>query len=405
MVSPDQQKISDQLVRLVQVFFALVLGQSLVVFNAVLLDPLAHWLAAVAWVSVFYTIVASWIDWHVVMARRPYDTRQSVDRFRIYSDVGIAVLYAYLLYTIEALITDPSVTLGYHLVGYPLLFVLYLASGLLRLRVHGSRASRPLPMVCAGALYVGVLVGYSAVRSRSYFNEEVLNAITILITFLLMFGYRWFRRRSIRLDEYGAARLVVGVDVDGVLADQITGVLPRIRERHDVTLTYNDITDWCLPIKDSDVKREILRAQEERSYVMEMAAHEGARRLLKVIGKLHRVVVITARRDDAATQWTTEWLRKNDLPYDEVTASSESKKSEQRTDVLVDDFLGNIDEFLRNTTGVAVLVDQPWNRDRLTLVEAFANEGRLFIVSDLLELRMSWPEIAKTARAAKATPE
>ena len=149
-------------------------------------------------------------------------------------------------------------------------------------------------------------------------------------------------------------RLVVGIDVDGVLADQITGVLPRIRERHDVTLTYNDITDWCLPIKDSDIKREILRAQEDRSYVLGMAAHEGARRLLKVVCKLHRVVVITARTGDAATLWTTEWLKKNNLPYDEVIASSESKKSEHRTDVLIDDFIGNIDEFLRNTTGVAV---------------------------------------------------
>ena len=403
MVSPDQQKISDQLVRLVQVFFALVLGQSLVVFNDVLLDPLAHGLAAFAWGSVFYTIVASWIDWHVVMARRPYDTRQPIERFRIYSDVSIAVLYAYLLFTIEALITDPSVTLYYHLIGYPLVFGLYLASGLLRLWVHGKKASKPLPMVCTGVLYIGVLLGYGAVRSRSYFNEETLNAIAISITFLLMFGYRWFRRRAIQLDEQRAARLVVGIDVDGVLADQITGVLPRIRERHDVTLTYNDISDWCLPIKDSDIKREILRAQEDRSYVLGMAAHEGARRLLKVVCKLHRVVVITARTGDAATLWTTEWLKKNNLPYDEVIASSESKKSEHRTDVLIDDFIGNIDEFLRNTTGVAVLVDQPWNRDRLALVEAFANEGRLFIVSGLLELRMSWPEIANTARAAKAT--
>ena len=69
---------------------------------------MTHGLAAFAWASVFYTIVASWIDWHVVMVRRPYDTRQPVDRFRIYSDVGIAVLYAYLLFTIEALIANPS---------------------------------------------------------------------------------------------------------------------------------------------------------------------------------------------------------------------------------------------------------------------------------------------------------
>ena len=65
MPSPDQQRISDQLVRLVQVFFALVLGQSLVVFKVVLLDPFTHGLAAFAWATVVYTIVASWIDWHV----------------------------------------------------------------------------------------------------------------------------------------------------------------------------------------------------------------------------------------------------------------------------------------------------------------------------------------------------
>ena len=258
-------------------------------------------------------------------------------------------------------------------------------------------------MVCAGVLYIGVLVGYYVVRSRSYFSEEALNTITIVITFLLMFGYRWFRRRAIQLDEQRAARLVVGIDVDGVLADQITGVLPRIKERHDVMLAYDDITDWCLPIKGSDIKREILRAQDDRAYVLGMAAHEGARRLLKVICKLHRVVVITARMGDAATPWTTEWLKRNNLPYHEVIASSESKKSEHRTDVLIDDFLGNIEEFLKNTTGVAVLVDQPWNRDRPASVQAFANEGRLFIVSGLLELRMSWPYIANRARAAKAT--
>ena len=403
MVSLDQQRISDQLVRLVQVFFALVLGQSLVVFHSVLLDPLGHCLAALAWISVFYTIVASWIDWHVVMARRPYDTRQIVDRFRIYSDVSIAILYAYLLFTIEPLIADPGATLRPHLLGYPLVFGLYLISGSLRRRVHGKKASRPIPMLCTGSLHVGVMLGYCMVRSRAYLNEETANVMAIAATFLLMLGYRWFRRHTIQLDQKRAARLVVGIDVDGVLADQITGVLPRITERHDVTLTYTDVSDWCLPIKDSDIKREILRAQEDRSYVIGMAPHEGARRLLKVIGNLHRVVVITARTGEAAIPWTTEWLKKNGLPYDEVIASNESKKSEHRTDVLIDDFIGNVEEFLRHTTGVGVLVDQPWNRDRSPLQDAFANQERLFIVRDLLELRMSWPDIEKAARAIKGT--
>jgi uncharacterized HAD superfamily protein len=198
-------------------------------------------------------------------------------------------------------------------------------------------------------------------------------------------------------------RLNVGIDVDGVLADQITDVLPLVKARHNVTLGYADITDWQLPIKDSDIKREILRAQESREYVLGMRVHEGAKRTLAFLHKNHRLIIITARQGEAGAKWTTEWLQQHNLPYDEVIAGSEAKKSEHRTDVLVDDFIGNIDEFLTNTLGVAVLVDQPWNQERTNL-ERFINEGRLFVISTLFELRISWADIAEKARAAKAAP-
>ena len=78
MPSLDQQRVSDQLVRLVQVFFALVLAQSLFLFRSALLHPFSYGnrIAVLALACVFYTTVASWVDWHVAMARRPYDTRQ-----------------------------------------------------------------------------------------------------------------------------------------------------------------------------------------------------------------------------------------------------------------------------------------------------------------------------------------
>src|SRR6266853_75639 len=168
MVTPDQQRISDQLVRLVQVFFALVLGQSLVLFKDVLLDPFApnHRLAALAWGTVVYTTVASWVDWHVVMARRPYDTRQLVDRYRIYSDVVIGGLYAYLLFTIEPLTCNAAGLLFNHLLGYPLLFVLYLSSGFLRRVVHGKGASKPVPLFIGLGAYVILLFVYAQLRHR-----------------------------------------------------------------------------------------------------------------------------------------------------------------------------------------------------------------------------------------------
>jgi uncharacterized HAD superfamily protein len=399
MVTPDQQRISDQLVRLVQVLFALVLGQSLLTFKVVLLNPFApaHRLAALAWLTVFYTTVASWVDWHVTMARRPYDTLQLIDRFRFYSDVGIAALYAYLLFTIQPLVDDQRATLAYHLLGYALIFVLYLSSGFLRRWVHGKAASKPKPLFIGLALYVGLLLVYVYLRRSNTLEPAALNLASIAAAFALMFAYRRYRRILMNEDAARAARLRIGVDVDGVLADQISGVLPRVKERYDVTLSYADITEWELPIKNSNIAVEIVDAQRDHQYVLGMAAHEGAKRVLDYLHELHRIVVITARRGEAATKWTAEWLRKHGIPYDEVIASSEAKKSEHRTDLLIDDYCGNISEFLTNTKGVAVLVDQPWNRQRGAL-EEFVKSGRLFIVSDLLELRMTWPEISKKAR-------
>jgi hypothetical protein len=57
-------------------------------------------------------------------------------------------------------------------------------------------------------------------------------------------------------------------------------------------------------------------------------------------------------------------------------------KSFFATDVLIDDYIGNVRPFLEETTGTAVLVDQPWNRDR-TEVDLWIREGRLRIVHNL----------------------
>ena len=112
-----------------------------------------------------------------------------------------------------------------------------------------------------------------------------VNAATLLCALSLMLSYRAYRRWLVRLDEKAADRLTIGIDVDGVLADQIAGVLPLIRERYDINLRYEDITDWRLPIANTDIAQEIVRAQENREYVLNMRVHEGAKRVLDF---LHR---------------------------------------------------------------------------------------------------------------------
>jgi uncharacterized protein len=186
--------------------------------------------------------------------------------------------------------------------------------------------------------------------------------------------------------------LVVGVDVDGVLADQITGILPLILERHDLVLTLSEITEWNLPIKSSDLGQELERSMSSREFVLGMPVHEGAASMLTFLRESNRVIVVTARRGPAL-EWTAEWLHRHELPFDELVGGIEAKKSACAADVLIDDYIGNVVEFLENTSGLAILVDQPWNRDRSAL-HPFAADGRLVILPHLSDLRNDWTRIA-----------
>lgn len=67
------RRISDQLVRLVQIIFGLVVAQSLALYRDVVVHPASdgHWLAALALATVYITTALSWIDWHVTMEYSP----------------------------------------------------------------------------------------------------------------------------------------------------------------------------------------------------------------------------------------------------------------------------------------------------------------------------------------------
>jgi 5'(3')-deoxyribonucleotidase len=162
---------------------------------------------------------------------------------------------------------------------------------------------------------------------------------------------------------------------------QIAQVLPKIRRRFGIELKYEDIVDWRLPVATSDIGREIETAFNDPDYISGMPVHSGASQLIKDLYPTHRVIVLTAR-PESARQLTDRWLWKNRLWHNELTYVKEASKSTRETAILVDDYLGNVTEYLRNTPGVAILVDRPWNQSRTEVAEQIKN-GRLYIVEAL----------------------
>jgi 5' nucleotidase, deoxy (Pyrimidine), cytosolic type C protein (NT5C) len=98
-----------------------------------------------------------------------------------------------------------------------------------------------------------------------------------------------------------------------------------------------------------------------------MPLHPGAREMMERLSLRHHVVVITARPENARDA-TEAWLRNNELQYHELAIATERRRACTRR-ILVDDYAGNVTEYLTNTCGTAVLVDQPWNQDREGLHE------------------------------------
>jgi len=265
---------------------------------------------------------------------------------------------------------------------------------------YGVAASRLKPIAVFLGFFGAVWLFYWDVWTIQVWTAVTgadRNLVTLTVVLGLMIAYRVHSPRY-RDDQRARkeAGLVVGVDVDGVLADQVTGVLERLHDREGINLTYHDITDWRLPIGTTNIAREIELTQQDRRYVLEMRIHPGARHLLRFLYEHNRVMIVTARAEQAR-EWTREWLNRKRLWYDRVETSTEAKKSVHGTKVLIDDYLGNVMEFLENTDGVAVLVDHPWNRERDAL-RPFLEQGRAFIVRNLPEIEPRWPAIVAAAQ-------
>jgi len=401
----QDKKVSDQLVRLIQIIFGFVLAQSISRYEEIFLHPLNrnHFLAALAIITIFLTTVLSWIDWHITMGLRPYnfnprDRRwRIIDEFRLFSDMIVVIVYAYVLLTIKDFSSDPRADISGYLLGFFFIFLGYFFSGYLRRLSYGRLASQLGIIIVFGIFYLLLFLAYYCHLFDLITKENIekSNIYGILIVLLSMLAYRLIRRHKRNISQKRKKEgLKIGIDVDGVLADQIYGILPRIKRRTGISMNYEDIKEWNLRVGQSNIEQEILLAMEDREYILSMPSHSHALYTINNLYKNNFIEIITAR-PAFAEEWTKLWLSRHGFSFDSIKPSKEMKKSQFATDILVDDYINNIKEYLEGTNGFAVLVDQPWNKNRDDLSQ-FINSGRLKIISSLRDL----PELVENIHKA-----
>ena len=157
--------------------------------------------------------------------------------------------------------------------------------------------------------------------------------------------------------------MTIAVDVDGVLADQVTPVLDIIKDEYGVTMKKEDVKSWDEPIPgtSSNVKIEIEDSHKDDNHVLSMPVIDDARNVLHHIKSDGHVVVIATNRINVSRGATEQWLVDNDIPYDSFFNINGGSKSDVEADVIIDDYPPNVNTFISESR-YGILFLQPWNR-------------------------------------------
>jgi len=385
MKNPEDilEEQSKRIFWVVQTVFSLLLARSIVEYKVCILNPLSsqYYLTTLGLFLVYGTALWSWIDYSFSTIVSPYDFgRGKFEKARFAVDLLIVITYAYLLFSLDALQTDKEANLASLFFCLAMVFALYLLSGLLRILKYGRRASRVWIIVTFGAVFLLLAIVYSLLYSNSP-NKETQNIIFILLAIATTVGYRVTRTKIAHRGRW------IAVDVDGVLANQIANLLPIIKHKHNVGLKYEDVKEWDLKVGSTDIAEIIREEQKHKRYVQSMPTISGASDAVNALIHKFKIMIVTARAPESDA-WTKKWLTENGIPYDAYVNAKEGNKHNTDIDhsILIDDYLGNIEQYLEQSDGKAILFSQPWNQDRAHL-QSYMEEERLLVAEDWADVR------------------
>ena len=198
----ESARFGERLVGLIQLIFGIVLVQLLVLYRAVVLHPFSarHYVATVALVVIYLTAFWSWIGWHRLMVLRPYlaidpQGRNVASEYRrFYVDLAIVTTYAYMLLQVNPLTENPARTLIWILIGYPVIFVLFGVSTILRRQSYREPAGQHLVRSRLAASLIAVVayaVAYG-VGNPSGWHAGALNVAFLVVMIVIVRSYWHF---------------------------------------------------------------------------------------------------------------------------------------------------------------------------------------------------------------------
>ncbi|MFC1860150.1 hypothetical protein ACFLYC_01060 [Chloroflexota bacterium] len=158
-------------------------------------------------------------------------------------------------------------------------------------------------------------------------------------------------------------RLAIGIDIDGVIVDLGTAMLPLLSEVCARPVLYQDLCSWDLG-EALSIDEETMAHTWERLFNSDLLRHappiKGAVESISTLSK-HEIWLVTSR-PMSTESLTLSWLHDNKVSYDHIVFNRRGDKLSvgPKFNVFVEDFL---DETITIAdAGIfTILFDQPWN--------------------------------------------
>lgn len=160
----------------------------------------------------------------------------------------------------------------------------------------------------------------------------------------------------------------IAVDFDGVLFDHVPYLLRGFRDAHGIDLEAEGLRYWDFfqyrAVREANLTwscvRNVLERIDTDDAIHELPPRDAYARVVmkRWRDEGHDVRVVTARGEEAR-KTTERFLAKHRIPHDELVMRASRKTG---YDVLVDDAPHNV-LMAAADGGLALLMDQPYNRD------------------------------------------
>ena len=350
-------------VSFVEIIFAVVLGSSILKFSDILFPPTLtspnFWALTIAYINA----ITSWFGWHKSTNIYPY-TPSKKGSFRSVLDGIIVVVYVALLF----FGSEADKYILFYLWSFAVVFSLYIIVGLIRRAEYKDSQASHIKILIWHLVAVFVIAASYLVFVSIYpqFKDTVVLWIYTFLPLFVIISFRWIRG--------SVNKPAIAIDLDGVLVEQVLPVLDKLKKETGVTLNKSDITDWQFPIGNTDIKTEIEKAEENESFVREMSPIKDGTRSTQILSRKYDITIATSR-DPVNNPWSIDWLAKHNIEYKHFVNTRSEGKILNGVNILIDDYIGNIQDFMRNgdRNRKAILFAQPWNEDTSAITDLISS--------------------------------